>query len=157
MKAKRMLFYVLFALLVVLMLAGCASGKYVPKPNEELYGTWINEKMSPQKLVNTPDGWKQYLHVSDSTPFYEGTRGITRKWTDSEGNIWYETFSTFTSGAGDYNGKSFTVLEKLSKSATVLESVWTMATSDQELKTPTYPSKIDPKDSEYSIYYRAGD
>ena len=154
MKARRLL---PLGLLVMFVLGSCATGKYVPKANEELYGTWINEKMLPQKVINNADGFQQYLHVSDSTPFYSGTGGIISKWTDSEGNIWYKTFGTYTGGAGDYNGKSFTMLEKLSKSATVLEFVWAMPTSDQEIKTPTYPSKIDSRDSEYGIYYCAKD
>ena len=158
MKAEKML-CVLLTLLVMLMFGGCATAKYVPKPNEEINGTWINEKISPQKNVNTPDGWKQYLPVSDSVPFYEGTGEIISKWTDSEGNIWYKSLITITGGTGDGDATKIILaeLDKLSKSATVWESVWTMPTNEQELKTPIYPTTIDPKNPNYGIYYRAGD
>jgi hypothetical protein len=140
-------------LLSLIQLASCGPGKYTPKPNEEIYGTWTNEKMSPQKEIHTADGSKQYLYTSDSTSFYEGTGKTISKWTDSEGNIWYKVLSTFTT-PNTYKGQIFTVLEKLSKSATVWESVWASPSSDAELKNPVYPAAIDPNNSNYRIYYR---
>ena len=54
--------------LVLIMLTsvwGFAQDKYVPKDNEELYGTWTNSKygvlpMTWQKIVVTADGYKEY-------------------------------------------------------------------------------------------------
>jgi hypothetical protein len=140
-------------LLSLILLGGCATGKYVPKPNEEIYGTWINEKMSAQKYVVTPDGWKQYLKITDTHPYSEGAWAIASKWTDKEGNIWYKSFGAIA--AGPYAGFKHSWLHKFSKSATVWESVWSSPTNEQEAATPTYPTKIDPNSSEYNIYYRA--
>jgi hypothetical protein len=42
---KRMLFFCALAILLSMNPLGVlAQGKYVAKPNEELYGTWINDK-----------------------------------------------------------------------------------------------------------------
>lgn len=140
-------------LLTAVLLAGCATSKYVPKANEELYGTWVNENSLPQRIVQVPDGWEQYLYTDDSQPFARASAVIVSKWTDAEGNIWYKSFGTIT--AGLYPGEKFTELDKLSKSGTVWEFVWTMPTNDRELITLVYPTKIDPKSPEYGIYHRA--
>jgi hypothetical protein len=144
---------VIIALLVLLMLGSCAPAKYVPKANEELYGTWINEKAARQKMVVTSDGWKQYLLLSDPTPVSAGTEEIISKWKDSEGNVWYKTIILHTEGV--VMGNHYTLLNKLSKSATVWESVWSYV-DNQDLKNPTYPNNIDPQNPNYGIYYRAG-
>lgn len=150
MKTGKMLICVLFASFVMFMLGGCGT----PKPNVDLNGTWVNEKMSMQKEIDTADGWKQYIHTSDATPLYEGTAKLTGQWTDSEGNIWCKWLSTFAAPDA-YKGQIFTVLEKYNKTATVRESVWASPSSDAELKNPVYPSKIDPQNPNYTIYYRA--
>jgi hypothetical protein len=62
--------------------------------SEELYKTWINARMQPQKTVNFPGGYKDYLLASDATPSAEGNEQILSKWTDSEGDVWYKTFGT---------------------------------------------------------------
>jgi hypothetical protein len=54
--------------------------------------TWINEKMSAKKYVNTPGHWVRYLKSSDSRSHNEFSVEIVSKWTDSEGNTWYKTF-----------------------------------------------------------------
>lgn len=107
-----------------------------------------------QKEVDGPDGWKQYIHIADTTPIYEGTGKLTGQWTDSEGNVWFKWLSTFTAPDA-YKGQIFTVLEKYNKDLTVRESVWRSPTSDAEMKNPVYPSKIDLQDQNYSICYRA--
>jgi hypothetical protein len=150
MKTGMTFFGATVILLFLILLGGCGPGKYVPKANEEINGTWTNEKIFPQKVVNTADGWKQYNYMSDPTPLYEGTGGIASKWRDSEGNIWYKIFSTVTSTA--YKGTKSQELDKLSKSGTVWESVSTMV---REFNSDSYPTKIDPNDSSYRIYYRS--
>jgi hypothetical protein len=139
------------------MLGGCATGKYVAKPNEEIYGTWTNDQPPPahsktvntQKEVISADKNKLYYHISDESPMSEGTEVITSKWIDSDGNIWYKTLLAYTSGTA--NGIKYQVLYKLSKSATVLELEWSMV---GDFDPSQYPTKIDPKDSEYRILYR---
>jgi hypothetical protein len=112
--------------------------------------------MDLQKTVSSATGFKQYLHVSDTDTFYEGTRQIIAKWTDSEGNIWYKTLDAITKG-GTIAGYKLAALHKFSKSATVWEEIWTSPSNDQEIANPTYPTKIDPTDSmHYSIYNRVG-
>jgi hypothetical protein len=109
---------------ILIMVAGCAPGKYVAKQNEQLFGTWTNEQnvgsvYDPQKVVIAIDGYKLYSKISDSVPSEENTWQIDSKWTDSEGNIWYKTFGTVTMGT--YKGARWQELEKLSKSGTVWE------------------------------------
>jgi hypothetical protein len=145
-----MILAVFVSFLVLILFGGCATGKGIPK--DLGLGTWVNEKMSPQKEIDTVGGWKQYLHTSDSSPFYEGTGKLISQWTDSEGNIWQKVLSTFTAPDA-YKGQIFTNLAKYSKSGTVRESVWQSPTSDAEMKNPVYPSKIDPQNPNYSIYY----
>ena len=154
-RTRKLLFVVLLSLLAVLLLGSCGPGKYTPKPNEEIYGTWINEKMDMQKCVVTAEGWKQYHHTSDPGAFYEGTGQTVAKWSDSQGNIWYKGILSVTKG-GTIEGYKFYTLDKLSKSATVWEEMFFVPMSDQEMKNPKYPTKIDPTDtSHYMVYYRA--
>jgi hypothetical protein len=149
----RILFLFAIVLACELMLGSCSPSKYVAKPNEEIFGTWTNEKMSAQKLIIAADGGKLYLKVTDETPYSESTGAWISKWTDSEGNIWYKSFNSRIKGP--YSGFKFTELDKLSKSGTVLESVFKAPSNDEELKNPQYPTKIDPQDSSYTIYFKA--
>jgi hypothetical protein len=153
MKTRMKLLYAPPILLSLILLAGCGPRKYTPNPNEEIYGTWTNGKMSAQKMVNTADGWKQYLKIEDTQPYSEWKGTIASKWTDKEGNIWYRFFGTIT--AGPYAGFTYTELDKLNRSATVWESIWTSPTNAQEAAALTYPTRMDPTSAEYSIYNRA--
>jgi hypothetical protein len=59
---------VLFAFLFLIPLKTTAQSKYVPSANEVFYGTWLNEKMYPQKTVHKPDGsFEDYQHISDTS------------------------------------------------------------------------------------------
>lgn len=98
MKSAKVPVSVVLALLPVLFLGSCGQGKYVPKPDEELYGTWINEGIRYQKLVVAAGGVKEYLNVADAEPDMETTEKISAKWKDGDGNIWYKTFELFTKG-----------------------------------------------------------
>jgi hypothetical protein len=155
---RRMLFLsFLMILLSIITFGANAQDKYVPKPNEELYGTWTSKQnvedfFHPQKIVNTADGYKNYAKISNSVPFEEGTEQIDSKWTDTEGNIWYKTFSTVTIGV--YKGYRFQSLVKISKSGTISESV-SISIAHQDFKPAYYPTKIDPNDSTYKIMFRA--
>jgi hypothetical protein len=149
MTIRRIFLAVLGSLLCLFLLGGCGQGKYVPKANEEIYGTWINEKTGA-KIVLSPDGsFGDYSLSSATTPHRGGKYKISRKWTDSEGSVYYEVFSTFTFDKAKWDiGTTLRNLEKVSKPGTVLEWNWVYATSD-------VPKAIDPKGNNYLIYYRA--
>jgi hypothetical protein len=109
MKGRR-LFLISSILLFIVLLGASAQEKYVPKADEELYGTWTNKEYSgsisyqPQKEVVTADRYGWYHLIPDSVPYEEGTYEIDRKWTDAEGNIWYRILCTAKTGAWkDYN------------------------------------------------------
>ena len=155
MKTRIMLLSSLL-LVYLLPLAGYAQDKYVPKANEELYGTWTNEESLgnvyfPQKVVNFPNKYESYSKMSDADPVEVSTLGIGSKWTDTEGNIWYKTFGTVTAGAGE--GCHWQELDKLSKSGTVWERVYTVIYG-VDFDPKYYPTKIDPARQYYGIFYR---
>ena len=151
MKTRVMLFGVSILLMALSQMGGWSQAKYVPKENEELYGTWTNDQTTDiKKIVVFAGGWKDYKKVSDTVPFWEGTEQIESKWTDAEGDIWYKTRCTFTSE--NNRGKKFQELHKLSKSATVKESQRVLV---PDFDSIYYPTKVDPRYSDYSIYYRA--
>ena len=119
-------------LVALVLLAGCGPGSYTPKPNEELYGSWTNGSYNghavpgnyfPQKEVVDSAQYRTFRFVDDFAAFLTGPQQIVGKWSDSEGNVWYKAYR---SGWTDENGKKIVphFLCKLSKSATVLESVW---------------------------------
>jgi hypothetical protein len=140
-----MVFGVLFILSVLILLSSCG---YSPKANEELYGTRTNESYgtmtnnvySPQKEVINPDGYEGYRLISDPDPSQKGREHIASKWKDSEGNIWYKTFGTAANGDTTW---AFRSLIKVSKSATVRESVGVWVAAPKSASD--YPTKIDPK------------
>ena len=149
MKTRWVALAVSVSLLVLFLIGGCGQGKYTPKSNEELYGTWINEKTAA-KIVFSPDGtFGDYSLRSAITPHKGGKYKISRKWTDSGGSVYYEVLATFTFDKAKWDiGTTLRNLEKVSKSGTVLEWNWAYATSD-------FPKAIDPKGNNYLIYYRA--
>jgi hypothetical protein len=140
-------------LLALVLLGGCG-----PNANEEVCGTWINDKVSgdvahPQKFIETSVGYmrlgyKLYSGVSDSGPSEIGTEKIDSKWTDSEGNIWYKTLGTVT--AGQYKGTKFQCLYKISKSATVCEFVY-RPIGMGEFNPSQFPKNI-PSNNGFDVY-----
>ena len=153
---RKMLRAVLVLSLLILF-SSCGPGKYIPKPNEELYGTWTNESYgimtsdvySPQKEIINSDGYEGYLSVSDHNPMQKGPEHIASKWKDPEGNIWYKTFGTAANGDTTFIFRS---LNKLSKAGTVRECeiFWVTAPSPAS----DYPTEIDTKNANYKIYNR---
>ena len=73
-------------LLVAFSTATFAQDKYVSKANEELYGTWTNSSMNPQKTVVFSGGYKDYTLIKDTIPVAADKEEIVAKWTDSDGN-----------------------------------------------------------------------
>jgi hypothetical protein len=145
---------ILFSLI---LLGGCGPGKYKAKPNEELYGTWINESYGivnaatyfPQKMIVDSSGYTGYRNISDHGAQGKGPEQIASKWTDSEGNIWYRTFGTGSNGDKVIKWQE---LNKLSKSGTIREYV-SVVVSDFD--SGKYPTKIDSNDPSYHICNRA--
>jgi len=133
--------------------------KYTPKPNEELYGTWINKTYSghyapgdvhPQKELLDSAGYTVFRLTDDFAKYWTGPEQIVGRWTDSEGNIWYKTHKfNWSDGKKDVAAH---LLYKLSKSATVRESVFVIRDT---YNPDAFPKKIDPKDTSYTIYNRA--
>ena len=153
MKSGKVFLDVLMGLLVLTLLGGCATGKYVPKASEELYGTWTNEKIQNndliQKVVYDATGWQEYTKVSDATAIDGGTWAIDSKWSDAQGNIWYKIFCSPTKGWA--SGIDYEALYKISRSSTILEWVYKRTSASQGI---SYPSKIDPTSDTYHIFYR---
>ena len=157
---NRLIRIVLGGFVALAMLTGCGPGQYTPKPNEELYGTWINtsysghydpSKNDPQKEIIDSNGYHVFRFVDDAGQYFAGAETIISKWTDSEGSIWYRTYKGAWS---DVNGKTVVphFLYKLSKSATVRESVFAI----RDTYNPgAFPSKIDSHNTTYMIYSRA--
>jgi len=136
-------------------LTATAQDKYVPKPNEEIYGIWINQARLPQKEVITPEEWTEYTRMTDSEPFLQGNWEIVGKWTDSEGNIWYKSLITITGGSVGLRGMTRAELSKLSKSAAVWEHVWNWPIKEQGQQQAVFPDMIDRSSNQYGIFYRA--
>ncbi len=152
---------VLFASLVILLglfgALGFGQEKYTPKPNEEIYGTWVNNDMMPQKVVMSPDGsFEYYFPASYSKPYQGWKSEIIKKWTDSDGNVYYQTYDTLVFG-GTMEHTRFQALKKISRSGAVLEWNWVTVS---EFRPEKFPSELDPTKnvvdvSGYMTYQRA--
>jgi hypothetical protein len=124
--------------------------------DEELYGTWVNEKALAtvfygQKSVVGPDAIDIYSQASDPAPGMVLSWEISSKWTDSEGNVWYKTFGARTAGA--YPGLKFQALEKISGSGTVWERVVTVLETGR-FNPAFFPRAIDPGAAYYRVLRR---
>jgi hypothetical protein len=150
-----------FAFLVILLALvgplGFGQDTYTPNPNEEIYGTWVNDEMMPQKVVIDPDGSMAYYFPASYSKPYQGWKSeIVKKWTDSEGNIYYQTYDTLTFG-GTMEHTRFQCLKRISESGAVLEWNWVTVSKFSPEK---FPSAIDPTKnavdvSGYLIFHRA--
>ena len=142
-----------FAVFVALIqVGGWAQEKYVPKDNEELYGTWINEKMSVSKIVVFPGGYREYLNVYDFEPARDITLEFASKWKDADGNVWFKAFGAITGGFNE--GVKFQEIYKISESGTKWELAFNVVA---DFGPDQYPTRIDPKKSSYGgFFYRAG-
>ncbi len=154
MKAWKALIEVLLVPLALTALVDCGPGRYVAKPNEELYGTWQNEVMGVKKVAIAADGYRIYSLATDAEPVSAGTLEITAKWTDSKGTLWYKVYQTVTAGTGGFKGAKSQVLYQVGKSGTVLEMIDTPVS---EFDPSAFPTKLDPKSSSYGLYYRTAE
>ncbi len=125
-------------------------GFYVPKDNEEIYGSWVNTKYAAgagygyyQKWVIYNCGyWEGYYKATDEFADNTGTYILVDKWTDSEGTIWYKGYLR----EKGYIYPHFE-LDKISQGGTVWEYV--IAFKD-------FPNSdnMNPKNPYYRIYHR---
>jgi len=148
MKNMKLISGVVSILIVLAFTLGYAEEEkaYVPKDDEELYGTWVNEDYSgglsgSQKRSINPDGTCEiFMKVTDTTlESWKGRFTIIDKWTDSQGSIWYKIHYEITSGPTDYS------LARISSSGSVYEEVNSKA---------DYPTEMDTGHYTYRIYYR---
>jgi beta-lactamase regulating signal transducer with metallopeptidase domain len=128
MKTKILLCGLIF---LIALLAGVGSfaadkekiGFYVPKRNEEIYGTWVNKNYDgidyEQIIVYYYWGYGEFVrYVTDKETSMKFSFTIVDKWSDSEGNIWYKTYEITNN---DYS--IIYTLNKISNDATVFEYV----------------------------------
>ena len=116
---------------------------------EKFCGTWVNTKYEgknnpPVKVIFNPDGTRttyRNLHVSSS--YSRSAYSVEKRWTDSEGNNWYQviTMEPLVPTATEY------YLFKLERYNTILEYNYSGS---------KYPEEVGPKVkySDYRIYYR---
>ena len=153
---KRSFYLTILMMLLIMVLACLTSfgddkekyGFYVPRNNEEIYGTWVNmtypgtSRMYPQKIVMHFWGeWEEYREATDEN-FATGTFVLVDRWTDSEGNIWYKDYIRMRN---DIN-PTFE-LDKISKDGTVWEYVF----GNHDFPTADNMNSTNPY---YRIFYR---
>jgi hypothetical protein len=151
MKTTKLILGVVSILVVLAFTLSYAEEEkaYVPKDDEEIYGTWVNADYSVGtsgvRLVIGSDGkFAEYGTETSTRPEWSGTFNLTEKWTDSSGeSIWYKAVFSV-----DQTQTIYYFLIRISDSGTVIES---------EFRSITYPTKIDPNDlrsTNYTIRYR---
>jgi hypothetical protein len=150
MKTRNSLLGAFAASLILILLGGCAPGKYAPQANEEVYGTWTNPKSAQQKWVYLPDGtWKAFTYPGDAVPVNSGTYQLVKKWKDAEGNIWYHENMKVLVGVYKFNAQ---VLARVDKAGKRLESIFQEV---GQFDSTSYPAQLDSKSESYSISYRS--
>ena len=122
-----------------------ASQPYVPAPNEELYGTWTNEKyggdeLHPQEVVITSETYAEYWHTASNLPPNVSKLWIVDKWRDSDGNIWYKVNTLETKSGYKAQG-----IFKLSNQGTVMESIIVTLPFGSGYDPSQYPREIDKR------------
>jgi len=129
------------AFLVFTVIVFAEEKAYVPKDNEEIYGTWVNEKYDSTKWharwdIKSDGTWASYQNSNNTKPAWRGTYSIVQKWAD-KGKVWYKiTFKNQT-----YNLNCY-ALTCLSDSGSTMESAHSLKTHrakiDRELNFPDY-------------------
>lgn len=140
----------LIILLFVFSLGACS------RPNEKLYyGVFTNPKGNPQKTVRAPGSFKDYALLSDSTPVQEGTEKLVKAWMDSDGNTYFQSYTTITVGPYKNTIPKAQTLTRISKDGSLLEFMWNGVV---EFNPSSFPTKIDPTDTlRYRMFNRAGE
>jgi beta-lactamase regulating signal transducer with metallopeptidase domain len=116
------------------------------RDRELLYGTWINTSykrgsFESPKMVVSPDGKvAEYILAWDTEPFLTGPLKIEERWTDREGFTYYKVDLSYREHPWSYY-----TLFKISSTGSTLEMV---------VDWHEYPSRVQPDDTFYIIYYR---
>jgi hypothetical protein len=136
--AMRRLLLVIICLSLILLTVESLAG------SDEICYTWINSEYSsgnpPQKLVFNYDGtFASYAKSVSNDAFRRGMFTITKKWKDSEGNIWYQIRMHDPQAVTRYK------LAKISHDGKLLEFI---------CKTDKYPLKMSSADADYCKYNR---
>ena len=142
MKPIRLL--VLVASLSLFPLSGAlAQEKYIPGTDEELYGTWIDPTATsgPYKWVIAPNGvqleyWRNY-----DPPYEEVRYTVEKKWTDDEGNVYYQVTSryAFQPWTEARVRKTWLILYMIDPSGKTLRSVWSTRAMPSDFKSGIQP------------------
>lgn len=149
MKTRRAIFLVAgITMLVFAQLGGWAQEKYVPKENEELFGRWKDDKVADQQTVYYSAGFKIYFRSTDNILLDEATQEIEKKWTDTQGNIWYKTLGLFV-GKSPHAGSKFQALYEVDNSKTEL-TCW--VNTVYQYDSSKYPPESNPK-ADYEFHY----
>jgi hypothetical protein len=103
----------------------------------------------------SPDGtFGDYASSSATAPFRKGTAQISKKWTDPDGNVWYQTYDKFT--LCPIPGLKTQTLWKINESGTTAEFQWIVAHDFNPAANPDgYPTQLDPSSHNYLIYSRS--
>ena len=112
---------------------------------DEICFTWSNLRYFdgnfPQKIEFNYDGtYATYKYFNNLDIFSRGTYQITKKWSDSEGYIWYKIIMHDLKKGKRYK------LARVDKNGRKLEFI---------CKKDNYPSKLNSDENGYSIYWRA--
>ena len=113
--------------------------------SDEICCTWVNTKYEtgtpPQKIMFHYDGtYATYASKKSSDTLSRGMFQIVKKWTDSDGHIWYKIMMD-----DPEQGKKYK-LAKVSNDGKKLEFV---------CKPDKYPTEIKADESGYCTYLRA--
>jgi hypothetical protein len=150
----KMLASGLFALLTVLAASGQNKPVMTVKPDDPLFGTWVNKEYEggknflAVKAVIFPEckEW-DYFKMSDTKPIYEGRFTIVEAWVDEEGSHWYRTkggsdYYPWPSKEPQWKGYGLT---RINAAGTVMEGV---------SRESGYPEEISELAGAYAIYYK---
>jgi hypothetical protein len=150
--AARVLLVFLCCLVPLLALT-CAT-KPALKPDDPLFGTWINDNYDRARaevmarIVYSRDGRElRYRHIADAEPVYDGTFVVEEKWVDTEGYRWYKIQ---WAGKCCRTGKLWytKALARVNPAGTIREANTT------GYVYPLYPDEFGPQAAGYGIMYR---
>lgn len=138
--------------LLLLAALGCATRPAALRPDDPLFGTWVNEEAerlgrgAAAKSVFFPDGRELvYQHITDAEPMGESEDTVEKSWIDSEGNHWYHIHWVgwgYDDPEQKWEGFS---LVKVSAAGTVQEGMWNRF---------GYPEELDPLSPDYFVSYK---